>query len=285
MKFDLFEASKSLGRINLNLGSGMHEMRSLWCRVVLAEKEQYNPKTHRHSFFELHLCLDGTGDFTVDDKKISLCKNEFLLVSPSTEHRIDSQSSDFRKFIWGFNVKDERLSTELWEKCKNGVTGTVCTDVLTSLNIILQNAYEKQFGYYDVIKGQLSYIFALIIRDICEIREIHEYRKKSGLIFDEIREYVTDNLQNCPTSDDIAAQFSKSPGALDKLCMSECGMTVSALKKELQFEKIKLLLSDTDYTLDSIAEKCGFADRFTMGKFFKKHEGMPPGEFRKSNRK
>ncbi len=285
MNFDLYEASKSLGRINLNLGSGMHEMTSFWCRVVLAEKEIYNPKTHGHSFFELHLCLDGIGEFTVCDKKISLYKNEFLLVSPSTEHRIDSQSSDFRKFIWGFNVKDERLSNELCEKCKNGITGNVCADVITSLNIVLQNAYDKQFGYYDVIKGQLSYIFALIIRDICEIREIHEYRKISGLEFDEIRGYITDNLKNCPTCDDIAAQFSKSPGTLDKLCLSECGMSVSALKKKLQFEKIKVLLSDTDYTLDKISELCGFADRFTMGKFFKKHEGMPPGEFRKSNRK
>ena len=56
-----------------------------------------------------------------------------------------------------------------------------------------------------------------------------------------------------------------------------------SFEKTAAVEKIKLLLSETDMTLDDISDECGVADRFTMGKFFKKLEGMPPGEFRKSN--
>jgi AraC-like DNA-binding protein len=61
-------------------------------------------------------------------------------------------------------------------------------------------------------------------------------------------------------------------------------MTVSALRRSLQFEEIKRLLHDTDLTFDEIAELCGFADRYTMGKFFRKYEGVPPGEFRRWSR-
>ena len=65
------------------------------------------------------------------------------------------------------------------------------------------------------------------------------------------------------------------------MCFEECGMTVSQLRRQLQFEEIKRLLYDTDLTFDEIADRCGFSDRYTMGKFFRKYEGVPPGEFRK----
>ena len=283
MKYDLFEASKSLGRINLNLGNGMHETDNYWCRVVVANRETYNPKTHRHSFFELHLCLEGNSEFSFNNANVTLIPDKYLLFSPDCEHKIENQSPNFKKFIWGFTVKDTALENALRESCSNGFSGTVPNGIRYSLDIMLINAYERKFGYYDVIKGQLSNIFALIVRDICDFRETTEYRKKPSRIVDEIRNYISDNLKNCPSTADIASQFSKSAGALDKLCFNECGMSVSALKKQLQFEKIKLLLSETDMTLDDISDECGFADRFTMGKFFKKLEGMPPGEFRKSN--
>lgn len=282
MNYDLYDASKSLGRINLNLGNGMHEMDNYWCRVALSDKETYNPKTHRHSFFELHLCLEGKSDFLYGDTCLTLSQNEYLLFSPHCEHKIENQSQDFKKFIWGFSVKDSSLEKVLSAKCSQGLSGSAPEGIRISLDVILENAYERRFGYYDVIKGQLSNIFALLVRDICDFRESGEYRKKPSLIVDEVKNYISDNLKNCPSSDDIAAQFSRSAAALDKLCINECGMTVSALKKQLQFERIKHLLSETDMTLDSISDICGFADRFTMGKFFKKFEGMPPGEFRKS---
>ena len=182
----------------------------------------------------------------------------------------------------GFSIADKNVSELVYNHIKNGYVGETESGILTSLDIILQNAYEKKFSYFDVIKGQLSNIYALIMRGICDIPDNRELRKKPSLVLDEIRSYILDNLCNKPTSEDIASQFSKSPDALDKLCISECGMSVSALKKQIQFEKIKSLLTETEYTLDEISDQCGFADRFTMGKFFKKNEGMPPGEYRKS---
>ena len=285
MSYDLYEASRALGRINLNLYSGMNEVEHYWCRVVIADKEIHNPKAHRHSFFELHMCLEGEAGFSFSDKCVTLYQNKYLLFSPDCEHKLEEQSQDFKKFIWGFAVKDSALEKVLSEKCSKGFSGSVPDGIRTSLEIMLMNAYEQKFGYYDVIKGQLSNIFALIVRDICDFRDTAEYRKKPSLIVDEVKNYISDNLKNCPSSEDIATQFSKSVSALDKLCVKEYGMTISSLKKHLQFEKIKQLLSETDMTLDSISEVCGFADRFTMGKFFKKFEGMPPGEFRRSNRK
>ena len=49
-----------------------------------------------------------------------------------------------------------------------------------------------------------------------------------------------------------------------------------------QAERIRELLEDTELSMDQIAAMTGFADRYSMGKFFKKHEGTPPGNYRKA---
>ncbi|MBE6705028.1 MAG: helix-turn-helix transcriptional regulator [Ruminococcaceae bacterium] len=284
-EYDLFEASRALGRLNLNLYGTASQTESYWCRVVLAEKERFNPKEHIHSFFELHLCLEGSAVIEVCGREVELNKNSYLLVSPFTGHKIISQSEGFRKFIWGFKVHDEKVGNVLRDKCSFGSVGNVSDDITDAVGIMLSNAAQQRFGYYDIIIGQLSYIYAMIVRDLCEIEEIRRYKKPASHIVDDIRGYISDNLKNCPSSADIAAQFSRSPSHIDKLCRSECGVTAVGLKKQIQLDKIKQLLADTDNSLDIISEMCGFADRFTMGKFFKKHEGISPGEFRRSSRK
>ena len=47
-------------------------------------------------------------------------------------------------------------------------------------------------------------------------------------------------------------------------------------------EGVKRLLSEDENSLDEIAQRCGFSDGYSMSKFFKKHEGLPPGKYRKS---
>ncbi len=284
-EYNLYEASRSLGNMNLNIGNNANDTENFWCRVVFAEKEIYNLKSHRHSFFELHLCLAESGVFEICGKEIVLLKNQYLLVAPSTEHRIVSQPRGYRKFIWAFRMRDERVETKFSENCPDYMIGEASEDILRAVDIILYNAYKREFGYYNIIKGQLSYIFALIVRDGCDIGEVQGYGKKPSLVVKEIKRYIADNLRNNPSPRDISAQFSKSVGWMDKICKSQCGFTIASLKRQVQLEKIKEMLVETDLNLDTISDICGFSDRFSMGKFFKKHEGMPPGEYRRSDRR
>ena len=59
-------------------------------------------------------------------------------------------------------------------------------------------------------------------------------------------------------------------------------MTVNQLKHNLQLEQIRQLLAETDSSLEEIAQASGFSDKYSMSKFFHKHEGMPPGKYRKA---
>jgi YesN/AraC family two-component response regulator len=49
-------------------------------------------------------------------------------------------------------------------------------------------------------------------------------------------------------------------------------------------EGAKKLLLETDLTINEIGEKKGFYNRLSFYRFFKKYEGITPGEFRELNR-
>ena len=87
---------------------------------------------------------------------------------------------------------------------------------------------------------------------------------------------------------------SVSNAALAALCnMSETnfrrewarayGMTPLASRDGLRMERAKGLLLHSHFAVGEIARICGFEDESYFGRFFKKHVGLSPGEFRKKS--
>ncbi len=286
MRFNKTLDGDYLSKININIPSEFSLPESMWCRVVDASNETPNLKRHCHSFFELHICIDGYCDYEINGNVMRLDKGKLILIAPSVQHTILFESTDFKKMVWGFSVKDEVLSKTLVTALKTSHTINYDTRIDVAIEIILENATEKRFGFYNVIKSQLLYIYTYVIRCFADLNDLNfACEKKYSVVAKTIKSFIYDNLANSISFDDISAQFSINRRLLDVICKVEYGMTLAAVKKSVQFEKIKELLSETDYKLDKIAEITGFSDRYTMGKFFKKREGTSPGEYRASLRK
>ena len=65
----------------------------------------------------------------------------------------------------------------------------------------------------------------------------------------------------------------------------EYGITVGNFIKRTQMEKAKQLIEETNISIDEIAEKVGYSDRFAFSKAFLSYEGMSPSKFRSSLKK
>ena len=275
-------ASKMLSGMNLNVREEEIPLKHYWCRIAYQCLDGANLKTHRHSFFELHLCLEGVCEITVDDRLLMLKPNTFLLLPPQKKHTILRQSDDFSKFVWAFSVREESISRELAECCEEGKLCDVQERFLHGLRIMLDNSVCNDFEYHSVIKGQLYYLFVLLVRQMTGMKTKARFRKNTSMQFAEIRKYLSDNLAANLSATDIAEQFYLSRKQLTRICMEECSMTINQLKHSLQLEQIRQMLAETDASLEEIAQASGFSDKYSMSKFFHKHEGMPPGKYRKA---
>lgn len=277
-------ASRALARLDLNAREEEIPLHHFWCRVAFQKYEQYNPKPHRHSFFELHLCLTGECVIEAFGKCHTLTPREFLLIPPQQVHTIHTQSEDFTKFVWGFSVEDPVISAELSKSAAVPRPHRVGDDFLQGIDILLENSTGTAFGSHPFILAELSQLFLLLVRILSPGLPATRFQKNRSTQLSEIQKYILDNLSSKLTVEDIASQFFLSRKQLVRLCADECHMSPHQLKQSLQAQKIRQLLAETDLSLEEIALESGFADKYAMSKFFHKSEGLPPARYRKSVR-
>ncbi len=278
-------ASRRLNELDLNVRDEEIALKHYWCRVVWESNERHNTRPHRHSFFELHLCLTGYSELEMAGQRLRLEPEQFLLLPPHQQHIIRSQSPDFSKFVWGFSVRQEDAAAALEAACQKAALHRVQSEFLRGLGVVLDNSLNNDFEYHNVIRDQLYYLFVLLMRQLTDLQTKGRIKKNPSVQLAQIRKFLRDNLSTNPSVEDIGDQFSLSRKQLTRICMEEAGLTVTALKHSLQMEQIRQLLTLTNLSLEEIAQATGFADQYSMSKFFHRYEGQPPGIYRRSVRK
>ena len=84
------------------------------------------------------------------------------------------------------------------------------------------------------------------------------------------------------TAKEFAAALSVHPNHLNALLKKHTGQNVSSHIKSRLLEQAKVLLLQTEWSLNDIAFSMGFAEQSNFNVFFKKSTGITPADFRKS---
>ena len=276
------QKSRKLSRLNLNTKFESLEFINYWCRIAFSKYDTWNLKEHSHSFFELQLCLKGVCRFDVSGREYTITEGTYILLPPYKKHTILEASDDFEKFIWGFKLCDENISAALAKGCLEETVSQSEKEWFSAIDVIMANADSNEFEASGIIKGQLYYLLCMLIRKSTRLCCGEREEKSLSLAASEIKSFIKGNLSSAMSVSDIAAQFYMSARQITRICEKEYGCTTKELETALRLEEIRKLLSDYELPLDEVAKRCGFADGYSMSKFFKKHEGMPPGKYRYS---
>lgn len=273
-------ASRRLAETDLNRPCARLGLYTYWCREAFAAGEQWNYKTHSHSFFELHLCRGGSCVLQLPHGAVTLEKGQLLLLPPHMPHTLLRLSPDFRKLVWGFKAPPETGAALAAALSAPQPTASP-SEMANAADLLLSLAAAPCDGAYAVMVGQLELLYVLSLR--CFVPQ----RKESAACdaadrLPAVRQFMLDNLACGFTVREIAAQFYMSERQFYRLCVKGAGMTPHALRESLQMKKIRALLSETDMSLAAIAAEIGFADAFSLGRFFKRHEGLPPAAYRRA---
>lgn len=84
------------------------------------------------------------------------------------------------------------------------------------------------------------------------------------------------------TAKEFAANLLVHPNYLNALLKKHTGQNVSTHIRNRLLEETKVLLVQTDWSLQDIGYSIGFSDQPNFNLFFKKNTGVTPAEFRKS---
>ncbi|MBQ9710349.1 MAG: PocR ligand-binding domain-containing protein [Clostridia bacterium] len=146
-------------------------------------------------------------------------------------------------------------------------------DKILSLYEDLPTVSEKKLS-------ALKEILFVLIKNFWEEGLIRHNRSMLSV---KIEQYVLLHIKEKITVETLCSQFFISKNALYRIFSSEFGMTVNEYVMAKRIQIAIKLLKDTDETITSIAADCGIPDYNYFIRAFKKHMGISPLQYRKSN--
>ncbi len=137
------------------------------------------------------------------------------------------------------------------------------------------SAFRSPTPYSDALTS------AMLKEVICyAVGNSNEKSKRPPEIVGRIEEYIRNNYDKDVGNEMISAEFGYHSFYLNRIFKEHTGMT---LHKALIMQRIKIskmLLKNTDLSIEEISKESGFADRAAFCTTFKKNAGLSPSEYR-----
>lgn len=236
-------------------------------------------KTHRHNGFEIHIIEKGYQEYEVGDCCHAIGKGEFLFVPPGIHHKLAKSSVGTEKFSITFSGPELDCLTEC-------VTGVIPERFFENIRFIVSEQFNNTLFSNKVIENAVFESILAFLR-LCGLRE------KPGLMENETddsrletaKKYIADNIESRISLDDIAAYCYVSPRQITRIFMKHEDISPAQYIIRQRIACIQKLLETSDLSLREISEKMNFKDPYYFNVFVKKYLGMPPGSYRKMNRR
>ncbi|QKS69753.1 AraC family transcriptional regulator [Paenalkalicoccus suaedae] len=101
---------------------------------------------------------------------------------------------------------------------------------------------------------------------------------------EEVVLYIHEHYHEDISLESCAEKIGVNPYTLSKSFKKIQGINFIDYLTDLRMDEAKRLLADTNMKINDIAEQVGYRHTY-FNRIFKKHYGMPPGQYRKMNRK
>lgn len=256
---------------------------------------------NRREFFKILLITEGIGVFTIGLNTYYIEEPTILFIHPndiiSWKNLSEKNRGFYCLFKKGFLNEHTQLKTAIDKY-------NVFTDKSKSIISLTQNeAFNLENIFIKLYKEELpgkefrddtmqAYLQLLLIESIKignfpkpdTVSEEYKYVHQ----FFQLLEQETTNINyttpiRIKTAKEFASNLSVHPNHLNALLKKHTGQNISTHIRNKLLEETKILLVQTDWSLQEIGYSIGFADQSNFNLFFKKNTGVTPTEFRKSH--
>lgn len=246
-----------------------------------------NEPTHVHSDIELFYVMDGTANFTLEDKKYALRRDDFLVVNVDKNHSYTAEGE--------FLAANIRISySELSSLLKQSVIIFWCNTAVDNhegcveLRRVLQNIMAEEYRadsrnvlllnslYYEMLH-LLTTDFVLNKDDAQYVEEVHKFDARKH----EIVEFIRLNFDKQISLEDLSKQLFLSYAYLSKYIKRQFGMGFAEYLNSVRLNYAVSQLLHSDQSVVRIAMESGFASSAALNKAFREKYQMTPTEYRR----
>ncbi|WP_375753824.1 helix-turn-helix transcriptional regulator [Vibrio sp. HN007] len=254
--------------------------------LVAKKGKELLTRPHRVEFYALLLVEEGSGFHYVDRKMYPCRPGTLFVLSPHQVHHFDSNFQweghiiTFKEF--GVFPKEDLNGVYNVMKAMRGVD--VITDSIGMVGQDFQQLYKEQKTTYDGVseriqsnllqnimlkiftRGQGSYFNSGKNKDIDDYQKFSDAVEKYFNTRHNASEYVT--------------ELGTTIKRLNNLCKKMKGISAKQFIDSRIVLEAKRLIGYTPMSISEIAVVLGFHEPSNLAKFFKRHTGITPTEYR-----
>lgn len=255
--------------------------------------EYFHNKLVKISNGALMYCTCGEADIIVDLKKYHIVPNTNIILLPATILSLTAASDDFHVHYFVFS--EEMMKTACFRlepafmhflKEVSCYTHTEPHPKKSILGLIYASAAiyaDKENRFRESIAQNLLQIFFLNTYD--KVQRYFTYGQIEGSNRKEqlFKKFIQLVRVHCVKQRDVAfyaEQLCISLRYLSAVVQQESDNSAKEIIDEFLIMEIKMTLQSTNMSLKEIAEYYRFPDQSFFGRYFKKHTGMSPKEYR-----
>ncbi|MCS3800021.1 helix-turn-helix domain-containing protein [Niastella sp. OAS944] len=281
------------GITSYNFKSGFkHELEVLSLAALYASHRQTVTHPHRANFYHIFWFANGPHTHFVDFNPITIKKNSLLFVNKEQVQSFDQRGNVDGKLIL-FTDRFFAKSTDDHRFLNNSI---LFNDFMEPAVINLNKktdeltAYfqqiEKEFvntddaGHYDLLRNSLHNFLMQAER---QRRQSGFKEIKKGADLDYLtlfKELVGQHFKEYKSVNHYARQINVSEKRLGQATLKTIGKTPKQVIDDRIVLEAKRLLTHTSQSIKQIGYYLGFEEPTNFIKYFRKHEGVTPIEFR-----
>lgn len=263
--YNMLELTDLSGYINMKISHIFH--------VCLDKK--WHSENRTDNINRLYFVFDGEAYLTVNGERIDLLPNHIYLIPANLNYSYGCD--DYMEKIFVHFSLCIIPNKELLSDMQRVFIFEADSDRMEQIRDML---YKENMQASMFLK---SYIYKLL-SDIST--PIDERICQDVIIFKKyfrLYQYITDNLYADVTIEDICRETGFSRRYISYRFKQDTGQTLKEYFTALIVDRLKYMLQCTNMPVKTISAELRFNNEFYCSKFFKKHTGLSPREFRKKH--
>ncbi len=254
----------------------------------LQGKDLFVQRNHAHNEVELIQVVSGNGLLLKNDKSFLFESGHLFVIDARRTHLVCPRSADCHDYVRNKLVIDADSFTRF---CNDMGLKRVAEALFDSAPIPTATLPEID-GIYKTAatlcnaggRENVGFAHGYVLR------LLHLLYENIGVpVAEESKDTVQKMLDiigrkdGCTSLEEISSLLYMNKHYLCHLFKEKTGVTLSAYLADKKWEKGCSLLKSTSYTVERIAEMCGFSSSPSFTRFFKEKSGMSPVAYRKEN--
>lgn len=245
---------------------------------------------HRHDDYELLYVIEGQGRHFINFKEYEIRPGRVYFLHPGQVHLIDRFKRDGWLVMFGSELFERFVDIHKHEDqmgLLDSYTAYPYIDLDSKLTGIFQSIIEliklelaAERPGHDLL---LHYTALLLLYANKAHRAQHpenSFAIQNRFAFYKLKQLIETNLRHQHSAAFYANCLKADIKKLNRICKESTGFTVAGLLKERLLTESKIQLQTSALSVKEISYELGFNDPAFFGRFFKKHTGFTPAEFR-----